>query len=213
MVATVMPMAAAGHNLALAFLLSPDDALMLSTNLNSIVLDYCVRQKVGRPSLDYFVVKQLPVLEPESLRKSPGWTDLTGSDWLRPRAIELLYTAFQLAQFAKDAGYDGPPFQWHENRRFLIRCEVDAAFFHFYGIARDDVDYIMDTFPIVRRKDEQRFGEYRTKRVILEIYDEMERAKVSGKPYQSRLDPPPGDPRAAHQVTGQEEKGEPADAV
>jgi hypothetical protein len=27
----------------------------------------------------------------------------------------------------------------------------------------------------------------------------MERAKRTGRPYQTRLDPPPGDPRAAHQ--------------
>ena len=41
----------------------------------------------------------------------------------------------------------------------------------------------METFPIVRRKDEERFGEYRTKRVILEIYDEMAEAIRSGRPY------------------------------
>jgi hypothetical protein len=31
----------------------------------------------------------------------------------------------------------------------------------------------MDTFPIVRRQDEGRFGEYHTKRVILEMYDAL----------------------------------------
>ena len=42
---------------------------------------------------------------------------------------------------------------------------------------RDAVAYIMDTFPIVRRKDEGKHnGDYRTKRVILEIYDEIAEA-------------------------------------
>ena len=41
-------------------------------------------------------------------------------------------------------------------------------------------------------------GEYRTKRVILEIYDEMQQATDTGEPYQTRLDPPPADPRVAH---------------
>ena len=50
-------------------------------------------------------------------------------------------------------GDDGPPFRWDEDRRFLMRAELDAAFFHLYGIDRDDVDYIMETFPIVKRKD------------------------------------------------------------
>ena len=33
-----------------------------------------------------------------------------------------------------------------------MRAELDAAFFHLYGIERDDVDYIMETFPIVKRR-------------------------------------------------------------
>ncbi len=35
---------------------------------------------------------------------------------------------------------------------------------------------IMDTFPIVKRKDEAKHGHYRTKTRILEIYDEMAEA-------------------------------------
>ena len=99
-------------------------------------------------------------------------------------------------------GYAGLPFIWDTERRFFIRCELDAAFFHLYGIERNDVDHIMDTFPIVKRHDERDHGEYRTKRVILEIYDEMKQAMESGTDYQTRLDPPPGDPRAAHQAIG-----------
>ena len=74
----------------------------------------------------------------------------------------------------------------------MIRAELDAAFFHLYGIERDDVDYIMETFPIVKRKDEQRYGSFRTKEFILEIYDAMTEAARTGKPYQTILDPPPG---------------------
>jgi hypothetical protein len=81
-----------------------------------------------------------------------------------------------------------------------MRCELDAAFFHLYGISYDDADYIMETFPIVKRKEEERSGEYRTKRIILEIYEEMEQAKRTDRPYQTRLDPPPGDPRVTHSV-------------
>ena len=56
----------------------------------------------------------------------------------------------------------------------------------------------METFPIVRRKDEAAHGEFRTKRVILETYDAMQHAIESGQPYQTLLDPPPADPRVAH---------------
>ncbi len=66
------------------------------------------------------------------------------------------------------------------------------------GIERDDVAYIMDTFPIVRKNDEKAFGEYRTKRLILEIHDELGAAAKSGTPYKTRLNPPPADPRVTH---------------
>ena len=56
----------------------------------------------------------------------------------------------------------------------------------------------METFPIVKRKDIKAHGEYRTKRVILEMYDAMAAAMQGGVPYQTRLDPPPADPRVAH---------------
>ena len=57
---------------------------------------------------------------------------------------------------------------------------------------------VFQWFPIVKRKDEAAHGEYRTKRVILEIYDAMQQAIETGQPYQTLLDPPPADPRVAH---------------
>ena len=56
----------------------------------------------------------------------------------------------------------------------------------------------METFQIVKRKDEKEFGEYRTKRVILEAYDEMRRAMEMGEVYRTRLVPGPGDGAVAH---------------
>lgn len=46
----------------------------------------------------------------------------------------------------------------------------------------------------MRRKDEAKFGEYRTKRVILGIYDALSTAIRTGQPYQTLLAPPPGPP-------------------
>ena len=56
----------------------------------------------------------------------------------------------------------------------------------------------METFPVVKKKDIQQHGTYRTKLTILEIYDAMQRAIETGEPYQTLLDPPPADPRVAH---------------
>jgi len=69
--------------------------------------------------------------------------------------------------------------------------QAAAAYFHLYSIRCDDADYILEAFPIVRRKDEQAHGEYRTKRVILDIYDIMQQALEKGTPYHTCLSPPP----------------------
>jgi hypothetical protein len=69
--------------------------------------------------------------------------------------------------------------------------QAAAAYFHRYGLGRDDVDDMLETFPIVKRKDEQAHGEYYTKRVILDIYDAIHQAMETGTPYHTRLDPPP----------------------
>jgi len=64
---------------------------------------------------------------------------------------------------------------------------------------RHAVAYIMDTFPIVKRKDEAKFnGDYRTKRTILEIYDALAESMQIGKAYQTRLNPAPASLAAAH---------------
>ena len=70
-------------------------------------------------------------------------------DWLLPRVLELTYTAWNLKAFAEDCDDDGPPFIWDPERRLQLRCEIDAAFFHLYGISQDDTAYILDTFPVL----------------------------------------------------------------
>ena len=199
-IAAVIPGYPCGHTLSIITELGAVTAALLTTNLNSIVYDFVSRVKVPGASFGHWIWKQLPTLGLSQYASTTiAWHDRSGSEmWFLSRCLELTYTAWDLQPFARDCGYDGPPFRWDEDRRFLLRCELDAAFLHMYGIARPDVDYIMDTFPIVRRKDEAAHGEFRTKRVILEIYDEMADAMRSVQPYCTRLDPPPADPRVAH---------------
>ena len=180
MLATAIPKAGVGHTMPLIFpSTTASELLLLSSNLNGFPLDFLGRQKLGGLHYTYFILKQLPVLPPQTYHQLCPWLPNLHSPisaFLLPRVLELTYTAYDLRPFAQDCGYHGPPFRWDEERRFLLRCELDAAYFHLYGINREDVAYIMDTFPIVRRKDEAAHGEYRTKRVILEIYDEMRAA-------------------------------------
>ena len=69
--------------------------------------------------------------------------------------------------FARDLGYDGPPFVWNEEVRHHLRARLDALYFHLYGLSREEAGYVLGTFPIVRDKDQERFGSYRTRDLIL----------------------------------------------
>jgi hypothetical protein len=199
-IAALLPRVAVGHTAPLAFPnVDSSIAACLYANLACFSLDYAARQKVGGTHLTVGILQQLPVLPPTTYTVPVSWHRIGPVlDFLLPRVLELTYTAWDLEPFAKDVGYDGPPFRWDPARRFLLRCELDAAFFHLYGLNRDDTAYILDTFPIVRKNDEKAHGEYRTKRVILEVYDAMADAARTGEPYVTRLDPPPADPTVAH---------------
>jgi hypothetical protein len=200
LVASLMPRVAVGHTTPLMFSeLTPRLVASLYSCLCSFPLDYAARQKVGGTHLTYAYLKQLPVLLPSVFEAESPWArGTTLCDWILPRILELTYVAWDLESFARDVGYDGTPFRWDEERRFHLRCELDAAFFHLYGLSLDDVEYVMDTFPIVRKNDEKAHGEYRTRRVILEFYDAMAKAMRTGKPYSTPVDPLPGTSGASH---------------
>ena len=172
MIAAVIPRSACGNTLPLLMPGSTveaaayrEDAWLLAACLNSFALDFVARQKVQGQHLNWFVVEQLPVLTPADYDRPFGAT--TARALVRDHVLRLTYTAHDLAPFARDLGYDGPPFPWHDDDRRHLRARLDALYFHLYGLSRDDAGYVLDTFPIVRREDEKAFGHYRTRALIL----------------------------------------------
>ncbi|NLI00203.1 MAG: hypothetical protein GX446_12025 [Chthonomonadales bacterium] len=191
-IAASLPVVGVGHTAPLLFAAANHEFALAA--FNSLVFDYVARQMIGGTHMAYTTLKQLPILEPTSFEGEQLWSKgIELADWVGARVLELMYTAYDMRAFAEDLGDAGEPFVWDPERRFLLRCELDAAFFHLYGVARDDVDYIMETFPIVRGKDVAAYGEYRTKRVILEVFDAMQAAIHTGEPYRTILNPPPGE--------------------
>jgi hypothetical protein len=142
-----------------------DYAPILVGNLDSIAYDYFARQKVHGQHLNFFIVEQLPMLPPQAFRRRIGKE--TSADLVKREVLHLTYTAHDMAPFARDMGYDGPPFAWDDTDRRHRRARLDALFFHLYGVNKDDAAYILDTFPIVRREDEAAFGRYVTKHLVL----------------------------------------------
>jgi len=112
--------------------------------------------------------------------------------------FDLLYTAWDLAPFARDLGDDGPPFRWIPERRAQLRAELDAAFCLLYGLERSDVEYVLQSFPVLRNNEERAYGEYRTARLVLTAFDALVTAQTLGEPYRSPLDPPRGEDRQRH---------------
>ncbi len=197
MICSPFGLAGVGNNLPV--LVTGTTALWLAASVTSFAQDFVARFKVGGTHINFFIAEQLPVLPPETYDQFTPWqSGATLADWLTPRVLELTYTAWDLEGFAADVGYHGPPLRWDDERRALLRAELDGCFFHLYGIERPDVEYIMGAFPIVERKDIAKYGEYRTKRLILERYDAMAAASAAGTPYATVLDPPPADPAVAH---------------
>jgi len=57
--------------------------------------------------------------------------------------------------------------------RAQLRAEIDAYVAHLYGLSRDDFAYILDTFPVLKKKEKKVFGEFMSKRKCLEEYDRL----------------------------------------
>jgi len=177
-IASVVPYAGVGHTLPLIFAQDGYEILGLLGNLNCFSLDYIVRQKVGGTHLAYFILQQLPLLVPDTY----GPEDMA---FIGPRVLELVYTAWEFAPFARDMGYQGPPFHWDPERRAFLRAELDAYYASLYGLTREELQYILDpqtvmgpdfpseTFRVLKKNEERAFGEYRTQRLVLEAYDRL----------------------------------------
>ena len=175
MIMAVLPWAGCGHKVPMLLPASAEyeasSAACIIANLNCIAFDYVVRQKMQSTNMAWYIVEQLPVIAPTDYDRVFGHT--TARDLVRHHVLRLTYTAHDMAPFARDLGYHGPPFIWNEEERRHLRARLDALYFHLYGLSRADAAYILDTFPIVRRHDKAAFGTYRTKDMVLAYYNAL----------------------------------------
>lgn len=154
-------------------------ATLVLANMNSIPFDWTTRLSVGGTHMSFFIVKQLPILPPEAYLERVRSVLPTYVELIVPRSLELTFTADDLEDFAKDLGYNGQPFPWDERRRHMLRCELDAIYAHMYGLERSELASILDapppssSFPALKSTEMKEFGEYRTKRYVLQAYDQL----------------------------------------
>lgn len=191
LVPLAMPPAGAGDSINLGFT-SVGDAKTLLSVWNSLVCDYVARQKLSGSNFLYFVISQMAIPSPPTLGSKPPWLTVPFDTWIAPRMMELFYTSYRIASFAGEAGAVTLPFRWLPERRDVIRAELDAAMMHVYGLQRDEVEHVLDSFAVLRKNEERDHGDFRTKRLVLTEYDRMAKAAATGVPYESSLDPAPG---------------------
>lgn len=188
MIGNVMPRVGVGHTMPLFFIDgSASLAAALLGNWLSLTFDYVVRQKVGGTHLTYGYLKQLPVLPPERYTTE----DL---NFVVPRVLELTYSADDLRTWAEDLttydprpeGERGQPFAWNPERRAQLRAELDAYFARLYGLTREELQYVLDpadvlgeeypteTFRVLKGREAEPGGGYRTQRLVLQAWDKHE---------------------------------------
>jgi len=204
----------------------------LVANFSSIVFDYFVRQKIGGVNMTFGYIEQFPVLPPSAYTPE----DLR---FIVPRVLELVYTSWDMKPFADDVwreadeglravirphpptpspaalgeGFPFPPFTWNEERRAVLRAELDAYYARLYGLTRKQLRYILDpadltereledildpreevadpldpagyatraaastfpgeTFRVLKEKEIRQYGEYRTRRLVLEAWEKL----------------------------------------
>jgi hypothetical protein len=166
MVASLIPGYPCGHSLSIIETENLSKGLFLLSSLNSMAFDFFTRQTVGGTNFSQWILKQLPVVDFDKVNNKL----LT---IIQEKAFQLSYTANDLKPMADEFGYNGNPFIWNDNERFKLQCELDAIYAHLYGLEKEEMYYILETFPIVKRKDIAKYGTYRTKETILQLYDEF----------------------------------------
>lgn len=84
-----------------------------------------------------------------------------------------------------EAGCPLPPFKWDEDRRAVLKAELDAIYAKLYGLTTEELRYILDpqdvygpdfpgeTFRVLKEKETRLYGEYRTKRLVLEAWEKL----------------------------------------
>ena len=193
-IASLMPSGiAAGHKAPLVFTSrSLIPSACFAAMLSSLVFDYVARQKVGGSSMALFIMKQQPTLTPDQIPSAMQWQ-------IVKRVAELCYFNHDMDGWASELWEEmseeqrselpqlgaQQPWIYNPERRAILQAELDAIFAHLYGLNTEDLRYILDpedvcgkgcineTFRVLKDNEIRQYGEYRTKRLVLEAWNKF----------------------------------------
>ena len=201
-IASVVPLAGVGNQMPL--MLFPEGGnrarfAALLANLSALVFDFVARHKTGGTHMNYFIYKQLPVLPPDRYTEAdlafivPRVLELTYTARdLQPWAEELVSAWKTETDDWKPGTPEAirrtplTPFPYDPDRRAILRAELDAYYARLYGLTRDELRYILDptdvmgedypseTFRVLKEKEVREYGQYRTRRLVLEAWHRIQ---------------------------------------
>jgi hypothetical protein len=142
---------------------------------NSYALDFIARTKVSL-HMTFSVVDSIPF--PRIEQGDPRVRELV------IRCLRLSCTGPEMIPFwnlfAADGwvtATDGPTQilgETNEDARLKLRAEIDAIVARdLFELTRPELDYILSTFPTQQRYQEEQYGEFRSRRFILEAFDTL----------------------------------------
>ena len=160
--------------------------------LSSLIFDYTTRQKIGGTHTSINYVKQFPALTPDQIPSAMQWQ-------IVKRVAELCYFNHDMDGWASELWDEmneeqraelpqlgaQQPWIYNSERRAILQAELDAIFAHLYGLNTEDLRYILDpedvcgkgcineTFRVLKDNEIRQYGEYRTKRLVLEAWNKF----------------------------------------
>ena len=160
--------------------------------MSSLIFDYTTRQKIGGTHASINYVKQFPVLTPDQIPSTMQWQ-------IVKRVAELCYFNHDMDGWASELWEEmseeqraelpqlgaQQPWVYNPERRAVLQAELDAIFAHLYGLDTEDLVYILDpedicgkgcineTFRVLKDNELRQYGEYRTKRLVLDAWNKF----------------------------------------
>lgn len=160
--------------------------------MSSLIFDYTTRQKIGGTHASINYVKQFPVLTSDQIPSTTQWQ-------IVKRVAELCYFNHDMDGWASELWEEmseeqcselpqlgaQQPWIYNPERRAVLQAELDAIFAHLYGLNTEDLVYILDpedvcgkgcineTFRVLKDNEVRQYGEYRTKRLVLEAWNKF----------------------------------------
>jgi hypothetical protein len=175
LVPAALPVTGVGNSLPL--LTAPRLPLLLAA-LASIPVDHLVRQKHAGANLNFFKIEQVPLPSPSAYDVPAPWADgATIGEWVLSRLAVAHAFDDGLSGFADELAAAGAVMRdgTTATERALARADLDAAHAVLFGLARDELEYVLTTFRALSARERRSHGRFVTAERVLAAFDRLTR--------------------------------------